>query len=405
MCIRDRRRVHGESEGECRLCNETLTYCKECMNSTFCILCEGTFEVNSSNQCSCPAGTFFGKNEENQDYCQTCYTPLIADLIQGSCTCPDQTFESTEGTSIVCITCQEKFENCNECDSIGCVSLAECNSNQFRTLDEIQCVSYCQVYQTGTFNHLNTKRCKLCYNSCPVCFDEDQNNCLLLELNVDIQEIQNPMSFLVTVSARDSELRRQLLTTSKEGLLSSISTEILSNLLTYLDVDISISNLVLNSQYPTQLSQTTNSPEILININYNLDLPNDDSKMSITLKKKPVTTISSITEAQIDAQLIPMTFFYTNNSNNLQTQLTSLTTCSNSAQCYDVLSKSCLNKQLIVKPELKSTVNADIVNLIMKKENSNTPSNLLDSNTLILHTTFLLNGEKFPYSYEIAQSQ
>ena len=35
------------------------------------------------------------------------------------------------------------FEDCNECDEIGCISQVECDSNKFRTLDETKCVQFC----------------------------------------------------------------------------------------------------------------------------------------------------------------------------------------------------------------------------------------------------------------------
>ena len=52
-----------------------------------------------------------------------------------------------------------------------------------------------------------------------------------------------------------------------------------------------------------------------------------------------------------------------------------------------------------VIPQLKKTLDGNIVDLIIKKENPSTPTNILNANILLVNTHFLLNEEKFPYKY------
>ena len=52
-----------------------------------------------------------------------------------------------------------------------------------------------------------------------------------------------------------------------------------------------------------------------------------------------------------------------------------------------------------VIPQLKKTLDGNILDLIITKENPSTPTNILNANILRLNTHFLLNEEKFPYSY------
>ena len=54
-----------------------------------------------------------------------------------------------------------------------------------------------------------------------------------------------------------------------------------------------------------------------------------------------------------------------------------------------------------VKPTLKKTLDSNILDLIVTKENSNTPSNMLNANTLFINSNFLLNEEKIPFNYKI----
>ena len=54
-----------------------------------------------------------------------------------------------------------------------------------------------------------------------------------------------------------------------------------------------------------------------------------------------------------------------------------------------------------VVPTLKKTLDANILDLIVTKENSNTPSNMFNANTLLINSNFLLNEEKIPFNYKI----
>eukprot|EP00828_Plagiopyla_frontata_P041731 TRINITY_DN6045_c0_g1_i2.p1 TRINITY_DN6045_c0_g1~~TRINITY_DN6045_c0_g1_i2.p1 ORF type:complete len:239 (-),score=34.25 TRINITY_DN6045_c0_g1_i2:570-1286(-) len=235
-----------------------------------------------NNQCSCPLGlylklkkfqiimTFLGSflktNEEtNISTCEFCQLPLIYDENSNQCKCPEQTFQIIDSNNqIFCQTCQEKFENCNECNNEGCISLVECPLNHFRTLDQTQCVKFCQSFLKGTFNDLSSKNCKNCYGNCPICLGETENDCLTLEISMTIKELQNPLSFIISFEKKSDSLRRQLIQTNKQAAIDHIFSEIAHNILSYVKIGVSV--IGSNNKCLVSLTQISDSQEILMSL-------------------------------------------------------------------------------------------------------------------------------------------
>ena len=55
---------------------------------------------------------------------------------------------------------------------------------------------------------MSSKNCKACFNDCPLCSGPNENDCLSMELNIKIEELQNPFSFIINLEKMSETKRR-----------------------------------------------------------------------------------------------------------------------------------------------------------------------------------------------------
>ena len=185
-----------------------------------------------------------------------------------------------------------------------------------------------------TFGNSNYE-CEDCYTGCDFCFGNSSLDCVSLNLEISLKEIENPTLFEIQIEFNNqNQFYNRRMLEENDVLLSEAEDLIIADYLKYMDFEFSVSGID-DDDFTANVINEGNKGKLKLQMDYKNNLTSiQDLKMSAK-KKETSDNPNDLTFSEMLASTLPVAVNYDGSDESLNYRLAEIKTC-DSDKCYSV---------------------------------------------------------------------